>query len=254
MEDLEKVAALWGYPVVIKTTTGGYDGKGNYLLKDADDLENAFGHFGSNQIMAERFIKFKAETSVLACRRENGQIVVYPSGENVHEDGILRQTLVPADISETAETRSRRISEKIMKIFDGIGMFCVELFVDYADNIYVNEIAPRPHNSGHYTIEGCVVSQFAQHIRAVAGLPLGDTSLRSPAVMMNVLGEGKTGKASVSGVDDALAIDGVFVHIYGKENSVNKRKMGHITAIAGSLPQARRNCEDAAKSIRIVGV
>ena len=144
------------------------------------------------------------------------------------------------------------VASKVMEIFDGIGMFCVEMFVTNDNDILVNEVAPRPHNSGHYTIEGCVTSQFENHIRAVVGLPLGDTGLISPTVMINLLGEaGYNGNTVVEGLDKALALKGVSVHIYGKAQTKPKRKMGHITVTANSVSKAKEIAEKAFEYIKI---
>ena len=146
------------------------------------------------------------------------------------------------------------LAKIVMEIFEGVGMFCIEMFVDKDENVAVNEVAPRPHNSGHYTIEACVTSQFEQHIRAVSGLPLGSAKLLKPAVMMNILGENKSsGIPIVSGADEVLKIEGVSLHIYGKSSSIPKRKMGHLTAIADTLDEALKNAERAKKQIKISG-
>ncbi|MDR3091108.1 MAG: 5-(carboxyamino)imidazole ribonucleotide synthase [Clostridiales bacterium] len=250
---LRGFAEKWGFPLMIKAARGGYDGKGNFLAKSFEEAEAARCLFAGREIFAERFVDFERETSVLACRGVNGETAVYAPGENIHEDSILRQTLAPADIGLAAAARVMEISARVMEIFGGVGMFCVEFFLCRDGSALVNEVAPRVHNSGHYTIEGCVTSQFEQHIRAIAGLPLGDASPLAPAaVMMNLLGSGeKAGKAVVEGAAAALAEPGVSLHIYGKEICAPKRKMGHITAVGRDLSETKRRCEAAFAKVRI---
>lgn len=253
-EDMAKAGEIYGYPYMLKARTGGYDGKGNAVVKSYDHIEEAYRELGNGTIklMAEKMIKFKMETSILACRSLNGDIAVYPVGDNIHIDSILHKTKVPANIPDEASKSAMKAASKVMEIFDGIGMFCVEMFVTNDNKILVNEIAPRPHNSGHYTIEGCITSQFENHIRAVVGLPLGDTSLISPTVMINILGEeGYSGKALVSGLDKALALKGTTVHIYGKTETKPKRKMGHITVTSNSVLKAEAIADEAFNYIKI---
>lgn len=246
----------YGFPLMLKACTGGYDGKGNYVVKNENDCENGYKELGGGTLplMAEKFYPFIMEISVLACRAINGDIKVYPVAENIHKDSILDKTRVPASISSKTTENAMNLAKRVMEVFEGVGMFCVEMFVDKDGNVAINEVAPRPHNSGHYTIEACVTSQFEQHIRAVSGLPLGDPSLVRPVVMRNILGEeGSSGKAVVEGADEALAIPGVTLHIYGKETSKPKRKMGHLTATAATLEEAEKNADMAKDFIKIKG-
>lgn len=246
----------YGFPLMLKACTGGYDGKGNYVVKNENDCENGYKELGGGilPLMAEKFYPFIMEISVLACRAINGDIKVYPVAENIHKDSILDKTRVPASISSKTTENAMNLAKRVMEVFEGVGMFCVEMFVDKDGNVAINEVAPRPHNSGHYTIEACVTSQFEQHIRAVSGLPLGDSSLVRPVVMRNILGEeGSSGKAVVEGADEALAIPGVTLHVYGKETSKPKRKMGHLTATAATLEEAEKNADMAKDFIKIKG-
>lgn len=246
----------YGFPLMLKACTGGYDGKGNYVVKNENDCENGYKELGGGTLplMAEKFYPFIMEISVLACRAINGDIKVYPVAENIHKDSILDKTRVPAAISAKTTENAMNLAKRVMEVFEGVGMFCVEMFVDKDGNVAINEVAPRPHNSGHYTIEACVTSQFEQHIRAVSGLPLGDPSLVRPVVMRNILGEeGSSGKAVVEGADEALAIPGVTLHVYGKETSKPKRKMGHLTATAATLEEAEKNADMAKDFIKIKG-
>ncbi len=248
IEDMVIAGQKYDYPYMLKARTGGYDGKGNAVVKSEECIPKAFTELGggSVKLMAEKMVDFKMETSILACRSLNGDIVVYPVGDNRHVNSILHQTVVPADIPDEASKFAMETAKRVMHIFDGIGMFCVEMFVTRDNKILVNEVAPRPHNSGHYTIEGCVTSQFENHIRAVVGLPLGSTKLLGPTVMVNVLGEeGHSGKTVVKGLDKAMALKGVIVHLYGKTQSKPRRKMGHITVVSDTLGDALNQSRQA---------
>ncbi len=203
--------------------------------------------------MIEKFVPFTKEISVLACRGIDGHMVVYPVGENTHVNSILDETVVPANISDTCTSKAMALAESVMNVFTGVGMFCVEMFVTEDEAIYINEVAPRPHNSGHYTIEGCLTSQFENHVRAIVGLPpLGDVSLRCPTVMRNLLGEeGAVGKTSTIGVDQAYKIPNAKVHIYGKLDVKPYRKMGHVTAIGKTIEDARDSANKAYEAIKV---
>jgi len=256
LEDIKKAESKWGCPFLLKACTGGYDGKGNYVVKNKNDIENGFNTLGGGKVplMVEKFFPFVMEISVLACRSIDGDIKVYPVAENLHIDNILDETRVPANITETTAKKAMDLAKSVMEIFNGVGMFCVEMFVDNEGNVSVNEVAPRPHNSGHYTIEACVSSQFEQHIRAVSGLPLGDPSLVRPVVMKNILGEiGYSGKTIVKGADEGLKIPGVTLHVYGKEETKALRKMGHLTATADTLSVAQANAVKAKAVVQIIG-
>lgn len=255
IDDMKKAGENFGYPFILKTCTGGYDGKGNSFVLEEKNIISAYETLGSGtvELMAEKLVAFTMETSVLACRGLNGDIVVYPVGDNKHINNILHETIVPASISDDISKKAMSLAHNVMEVFDGIGMFCVEMFVTQEGNVLVNEIAPRPHNSGHYTIEACVTSQFENHIRAITGLPLGDTSLIRPAVMINLLGaEHYKGKAFVTGLYEALKISGVKVHIYGKELTSPNRKMGHLTVTAPTIEEALKNAHHAFRKIKII--
>lgn len=255
VKDIYSVADSFGYPMMLKTCTGGYDGKGNALIRDEASIKDAYEQLGAGQLplMVEKFCPFVKEISVLACRGIEGDMVVYPVGENIHVNSILDETLVPADISEVCTEKAMKLAEQVMNVFSGVGMFCVEMFVTEDESIYINEVAPRPHNSGHYTIEGCLASQFENHIRAITGLPLGDVSLRCPTVMKNLLGEaGAVGPTLTKGLSDAYMLPQAKVHLYGKMDVKPFRKMGHITAIGSSLDEARSTARKAYDCIRIV--
>ncbi|MFW6036056.1 MAG: 5-(carboxyamino)imidazole ribonucleotide synthase [Halothermotrichaceae bacterium] len=255
IEDIISAGEKLGYPMMLKSCTGGYDGKGNVVIKGQNSVKNAYYKLGAGKhpLMVERFVPFKKEISVLVCRDIKGDVTVYPVGENDHRDNILYETKVPADISSGLTDMAMELAHQVMEVFKGVGMFCIEMFVTENDELLINEIAPRPHNSGHYTIEGCMTSQFEQHIRAVAELPLGNTGLLRPTVMRNILGTGNEGQAEVIGIDEALKIPGVQVHIYGKKTSRPKRKMGHITVRAEDLDTAVEYALNASQTVKIVG-
>lgn len=255
IDDIKKGAEEFGYPLMLKSCTGGYDGKGNYLIKDELEVEKAFNDLGAGKkpLMVERYIPFKKEISIIAARALDGDMKVYTVGENDHKNNILYETKVPAEISSNLEKEAEEFAKEVLEVFEGVGIFCVEMFVTEDDKLLVNEIAPRPHNSGHYSIEGCVTSQFEQHIRAIADLPLGDPSLIKPSVMRNILGSGEEGKAEVVGFESALKVKGAKVHIYDKKVARPGRKMGHLTVTADSLAEAANKAYKASELIDIKG-
>lgn len=255
IDDMYTAGKKYDYPFILKTCTGGYDGKGNAFVEDEIKVKEAFEALGEGKIplMAEKLVPFTLEISVLACRGYNGDIVVYPVAENRHIENILHETIVPANILKETSEKAMMLANKVMEVFEGIGMFCVEMFVTEDGNVLINEVAPRPHNSGHYSIEGCITSQFENHIRAITGLPLGNTSLINPTVMLNILGDKNyNGKVVVSGLYEALKVKNVKVHIYGKEFTQPKRKMGHLTVTAPTVEEAQKSAYSAFKKIKII--
>lgn len=239
LEELEKAHEKFGYPMILKTCTGGYDGKGNAVIEKAGDERQAYDALGAGKLplMIEEWIPFEKEVSILACRSINGEVAVFPVAENVHKNSILDETTVPAKISEASNKEAFEVAKACLAAFDAYGMICIELFVTKEGRILVNELAPRPHNSGHYTIEGCYTSQYEQHIRAILGLPLGNPNLIRPTAMKNMIGD-KSGKAELKGLQEAYQFSNVKVHIYGKETVSKGRKMGHITATADTIEEA----------------
>jgi len=245
----------FGYPLMLKTTTGGYDGKGNALIRNAGEIETAYIQLGSGQkeLMVEEYINFTKEISILACRGIDGKKVIYPVAENTHENSILDTTVVPADIDSATSEKATDIANKVMTVFEGVGTFCVEMFVTGPGDIFVNEVAPRPHNSGHYTIEGCFANQFENHIRAIAGLPFGDTNMMIPAVVMiNLLGV-SDGTARLLGLEKAYLDPYVHVHLYGKSKSKKGRKMEHFTVVGATVEDTTRRARDLKSILRIIG-
>jgi len=255
LSDLKEAGQNYGYPFMLKATKGGYDGKGNAVIKSESDIQTQYEALGAGVIplMAERFCDFVKEVSVLACRGIDGNIAVYPVAENIHKESILDETIVPAILEDTSAQKAMKMAHDVMEIFEGVGMFCTEMFVDEVGDVFLNEVAPRPHNSGHYTIEATLTSQYEQHIRAISGLPLGDVSLRCPVVMRNVLGTGDEGPTQINGLDLVYANPNVKVHLYGKACSKPGRKMGHITVIGSDIDTIRKQAQMAIEKIQIIG-
>ncbi|MCL2082906.1 MAG: 5-(carboxyamino)imidazole ribonucleotide synthase [Oscillospiraceae bacterium] len=245
----------FGYPLMLKTMLGGYDGKGNALIKNAEGASKAFCKLGEvkNEIMVEEYIHINREISVIACRGIDKTTVTYPIAENIHRDNILDTTVVPAAVSHEVLDKAHLIAGQVMEVFEGVGTFCIELFVTEKDEIYVNEVAPRPHNSGHYTIEGCQTNQFENHIRAITGLPLGSTDLTGAAVMVNLLGQEDEGEAELLGLEEAYAEPCTHVHLYGKKKSKPGRKMGHFTATGKTVEEALKRADKARSILRVIG-
>lgn len=242
-----------GYPLIIKSLYGGYDGKGNWLVDNQQKIEEMYMKINNPNLMAEEWISFTKEISIIAARGINGEIKTYPLAENEHRNHILYRCMVPARVSPEICSKAKEVAEKVMSVFSGVGIFCVEMFLTDDEQILVNEVAPRPHNSGHFTIEACVTSQFEQHIRAIAGLPLGDTSLINPAVMVNLLGdEGYQGPAVLTGVIKALSLPGLHLHFYGKKKTAPLRKMGHFTVVNTNIDRAMEIAQKAEKFLKII--
>jgi len=215
--------------VMLKARTGGYDGRGNVPVTDADEATDAFEAVGG-AAMAETFVDFDREISVIGVKGAD-EVATFPIGENVHEEEILRETIVPSRSADGVEKRAREVAREVLELLDGRGVYGIELF-EVDGDVLLNEIAPRPHNSGHWTIEGALTSQFEQHVRAVLGWPLGATDRRATTVTANILGDvDEPEPATLYGVDRALSADGVSLHWYGKEEVRPLRKMGHVTAV-----------------------
>lgn len=227
-EECEVALKDVGFPAVIKTCHGGYDGKGQLKIDGMEDIPaaKAFVRKHKQRCMIEQWLTFDREISIIFTRTSCGEIEFFPVAENKHRHHILDETIAPAHISERVTEQAILAAKKVAEHLHIVGTFAIEMFVS-GDEIYINEMAPRPHNSGHYTIEACNISQFAQHIRAVCGLPLMKVTLREPAVMINILGEH---------VEPLLRVmpqmDSGFVHLYGKADIKEKRKMGHVTFTA----------------------
>ena len=234
-------------PVVQKLRTGGYDGKGVQILKDAKSSYDA-------PHLIENLIDFEKEISIIVARNDKGQISTFPSVECEFnpEAHLVEFLFSPAEISQEIENKAKEIAADLIEKIDMVGILAVEMFLTKSGDILVNEIAPRPHNSGHHTIECCETSQFAQHLRAILSLPLGSTALIQPGAMINLLGEkGHTGTAIYGGLSDLLDHDNVFPHLYGKEQTKPFRKMGHITITGKTLKEVKETAEKIKNIIQI---
>ncbi|MFC6797741.1 5-(carboxyamino)imidazole ribonucleotide synthase [Haladaptatus sp. DYSN1] len=229
-DDLRAVCEEFGYPAMVKARQGGYDGRGNLPVESPDHAETVLDEVGGDALV-EEMVEFVREISVIAVKGKD-EVATYTAGENVHEEEILRETVVPARAPDAVLDRAHDVAESVLEILEGRGVYGIELFETDDGEILVNEIAPRPHNSGHWTIEGAVTSQFEQHARAVLGWPLGSTALRCPTVSANILGDvDEPEPAELSGVEEALATPGVSLHWYGKREVRPLRKMGHLTLV-----------------------
>ncbi|WP_338738779.1 5-(carboxyamino)imidazole ribonucleotide synthase [Haloplanus salilacus] len=221
--------------VMLKARMGGYDGRGNVPVRSPDDAEAALAEIGMADdpaALAETFVDFERELSVMGVQGD-GEVCTFPVGENVHEAEILRETVVPARTDDAVAERAQTVARDVLDTLSGRGVFGIELFETPEGEILVNEIAPRPHNSGHWSIEGAVASQFEQHARAVLGWPLGSTRLRAPTVSANVLGTvDEQRPAELAGVEAVLEREAAHLHWYGKDDVRPLRKMGHVTATA----------------------
>ena len=218
------------FPFVQKIRIGGYDGRGVKIIRRNADLDSAF----PSDFLIEALVDLQAEIAIMACRNISGQIVQYDPVEMVfdNENNILSYQFAPANFGTETIMKAQQLVNDLMSSLKIVGLLAVELFVDKSGQVSINEVAPRPHNSGHHTIEACWTSQYENHLRAISGLPLGEVKLRSPSLLMNLLGHPDyTGPAIYDGIEEVMTIPGVFVHIYGKEVTKPHRKMGHINIL-----------------------
>jgi 5-(carboxyamino)imidazole ribonucleotide synthase len=229
-----------GYPAVLKTTMGGYDGKGQWVVRSRDDAERAFAEAKGRALIWERLIAFDRELSIIAARNEHGEIVALPVSENQHDHGVLSTTIVPGRIDPEIARRARAYATTIAERLQIVGTFCVEFF-QAGDDLLVNEIAPRVHNSGHYSLDATQISQYEMHVRAICGLPLVEPRQFMPAVMVNILGGGSGD--TLGGIDDLLRERDLKLHIYGKAHAALRRKMGHFTVLGATVDDALAKAE-----------
>ena len=236
-EDLRDAVREIGLPAVLKTAGFGYDGKGQVRIKNSDDIGDAIAEMRGGEAVLEKFVHFEKEVSVVCARGQDGEFAHYGVIENSHVDHILDVSFAPADVADSVVRSAIEITREIAETFGYVGTMCVEFFLTGDDELLVNEIAPRPHNSGHLTFGPCVTSQFEQQVRAVCGLPLGSTEFYRPAAMANLLGglwqDGEPKWAAL------LARPEVKLHLYGKADARPGRKMGHLTATADTVEKAR---------------
>lgn len=251
--DLLVVAKVFGYPFMVKACEDSYDGRGNYLIKRKEDISIAYNSFQNREIFAEKYVDFKKEISIMVARNKRGQIETFPIAENIHKNNVLDTTIVPANISLKIKETAEIIAKNVVTCLNDIGIFGIEMFVSNNDEIFINEIAPRPHNSGHYSIEGCSISQFEQHIRSILNFPLCKPELLRPTVMKNILGPANfSGNYKVIGLSNLLSIPSTKIHLYGKSTTSPGRKLGHITCTAPTLDEVIKRSSDAKNSIEII--
>jgi 5-(carboxyamino)imidazole ribonucleotide synthase len=248
-QDLQNHGHL--FPAVQKLRTSGYDGKGVQVLPDANDLSKAF----DAPSVLERKIDFTTEISVIVSRNHAGEVAHFPvvDMEFNPEANLVEFLCSPARIDSAIATKAIRIAREVIVKAEMVGLLAVEMFVTRNGEVLVNEIAPRPHNSGHQTIEGNITSQYAQHLRAILGLPAGATDIIRPAVMINLLGEaGYSGEARYEGIEAVLQMPGTYVHLYGKKITKPFRKMGHVTITAGTAEEAIRIARNVQKTLKVI--
>jgi len=253
LEQLHQAIRELGLPLVLKARRNAYDGKGNATISDKSDAEGAWEKLGGphgNPLYVEAFCDFTAELAVIITRSRNGETAIYPVVETIQRDHICHLVRAPAPVSEEIFAAAADVARRSVEAAGAVGSFGVEMFLTRDGEIVVNELAPRVHNSGHYSIEACVCSQFENHVRAVLGLPLGSTCMIAPAAaMVNLLGEART-SGRVLGMEEGLAVPGARVHIYGKASSGKGRKMGHVTALGQTLADAEKTALSCAGKIR----
>lgn len=242
------------FPGILKTASLGYDGKGQARVANVEETLEAFRAFGGVECVLEKRLALKLEVSVIVCRGLDGATKTFPVSENVHRNGILAVSVMPARIDDATANRAREYAGRIAEALDYRGVLCVELFILEDGSILANELAPRPHNSGHATIDACVMSQYEAQVRVMAGLPLGSTEQHSASVMLNLLGDlwfDEKGEAATPDWAKLLSIPGVKLHLYGKAEARPARKMGHVTVVAptGELAMAR-----AREAARVLGL
>ncbi|MBO1582165.1 5-(carboxyamino)imidazole ribonucleotide synthase [Bacillus sp. XF8] len=236
-ELLEAITEL-SFPCVLKTTTGGYDGKGQVVLKSEADVARAMELVNQAECILEKWVPFEKEISVIVTRSVSGETKVFPVAENIHVNNILHESIVPARITEALSQKGIEYAQVLADELQLVGTLAVEMFATADGGIYINELAPRPHNSGHYTIDACETSQFGQHIRAICNLPLGETNLLKPVVMVNILGE------HIEGVlGQVNRLTGCYLHLYGKEEAKAQRKMGHVNILNESIEVALKKAQ-----------
>lgn len=252
-EDIIEAAETLSWPLVLKARRNGYDGKGNATIKTKNDIAAAWKKLDGDAgrtLYVEEFCPFKKELAVMVTRARNGEMVTYPVVETIQKDHICHTVIAPANISEELAAKATEFAKQAVVAVDGVGTLGVEMFLSEHDEILLNEMAPRVHNSGHYSIEACECSQFENHVRALFNWPLGSTKMRSHfAVMVNLLGN-QNGSGFPSGIEQALQLPGVHVHSYGKLESKVGRKMGHITVIGDELESVLNKAKTAADLIK----
>ncbi len=249
--DIEEQGDIFGYPFLLKARFGAYDGRGNALIRSKEDIAQGFAKLSKSPLYVEKFAPFIKEIAVVGARDTIGNIELFPVVETIHENNICHTVIAPAPVDDNIRIKAENLGRKVIELLDGVGVFAVEMFLLENGEILINEIAPRVHNSGHFTIEGSETSQFEQHMRAIGGLPLGGSAMKHPhAVMVNILGE-RSGEAELTGMDDAHSLGDTVVHIYGKTETRPERKMGHLTVTGSDKDEVMKKALEARKRVSI---
>ena len=245
LDSVKEGLKKFGYPALLKARRDAYDGRGNFKINSEDEVQKAFDYFKGQKLLLEKYVPFKMEVSVIASRNTKGQIKTYPLVENIHEENILRETIAPARVSIEVTKKAEEIANNTMNVLKGAGVFGIEMFVTQENEIVINEIAPRVHNSGHHTLQSSATSQFEQHLRAILGLELGDTALVRPTIMYNILGS----KAFVGKYNPiTISESNVYLKMYGKEISKPARKLGHLNVVS----QGDETIEDLLSKVELI--
>ncbi|MES2223317.1 MAG: 5-(carboxyamino)imidazole ribonucleotide synthase [Patescibacteria group bacterium] len=250
-EEIKKAAENFGYPFLLKARKDAYDGRGNALIRNEIDIKEGIEKLKSRTLYIEKFVPFIKELAVVVGRSKDGEVKVFPTVETIHKNNICHIVISPAPVEKSITQKAEELATKIITDFKGVGVFAVEMFLTDKNDLIINEIAPRVHNSGHHTIEGNETSQFEQHIRAITGMPLGDTGHTAPfSVMINILGE-RCGEVKLEGEEKLKEINGATMHIYGKTETRPERKMGHITVVGDDLIEVMEKAKLARSIISI---
>jgi len=243
-KDIERAAQEWGYPLVLKAKKDAYDGRGNARINQPQEIEQAIARLGNRELYIEKCLNIEKEIGLMIARNQRGEIATHPVVQMIHERDICQTVLAPAPIAASLQQEAQDIARQTASYLEGAGIFGIEMFLDTDGSIWLNEIAPRPHNLGHYTIEACQTSQYEQHLRAITNLPLMPTDMLYPvAVMVNILGT-RNGVAQPEWIGKYNP-EHVFLHIYGKRETKVDRKMGHITVVGDSLDEVYRQATEA---------
>ncbi len=254
LSDLKNKIPNFGFPVLLKVRRDAYDGRGNIKINSESEIKSAYDSFDGKSLFLEKFIDFKMEVSVIAARNTKGEISTYPLVENIHEENILRMTIAPGRVSSTISEKAKQVAIRTMEVLKGAGVFGIEMFVTENNDIMINEIAPRVHNSGHHTLQSSKTTQFEQHLRAILGLELGNTELVYHTIMYNILGpKDFTGKYKPVKIES----DNVFLKMYGKEESKPKRKLGHFNVVGRdneNVDQLLERVDKIKNSIQILSI
>ncbi len=254
IEEVKEGLKKYGYPALLKARRDAYDGKGNFKIDSEDEVQKAYDYFKGQKLMLEKFVPFKMEVSVIASRNTKGEIKTYPLVENIHERNILRETIAPARTSEEVSKKAEKIASDTMNVLKGAGVFGIEMFVTQENEIVINEIAPRVHNSGHHTLQSSKTSQFEQHLRAILGLDLGSTELIYNTIMYNILGnldfQGEYKKIEISEKK-------IFLKMYEKKISKPLRKLGHLNIVGSekeSIDELLSQLEKIKSSVEVESI